>query len=173
MSLEFLKTLSKLIWFDLVVSYLLLSYCFELDNFHVWKRNDLWACSCTFEWIVFQKKEWVATEVPQSKHNPWSWKNMVGKHTRWKKSIRMSFGFRLAIQFFRSCHFPCFMVCPIEPCSCLAALEGTCSYSTGPWYHIFWQLFSWNISNKPCARISPGAAKLVQVNMSCVHINQS
>ena len=164
MNLECLKTLSKLIWFDLVVSYLLLSYCFELDNFHFWKRNDLWACSCTFEWIVFQKKEWVATEVPQSKHNPWSWKNMVGKHTRWKKSIRMSFGFRLAIQFFRSCDFPCFMVCPIEPCSCLAALEGTCSYSTGPWYHIFWQLFSWNISNKPCARISPGAAKLVQVN---------
>lgn len=82
MNLEFLKTLSKLIWFDLVVSYLLLSYCFELDNFHFWKRNDLWACSCTFEWIVFQKKEWVATEVPQSKHDPWSWKiwleNMPG-----------------------------------------------------------------------------------------------
>ena len=41
--------------------------------------------------------------------------------------------------------------------------EGTCSYSAGTWNYIFWPLFYWNISNKPCARISPGAAKLVQV----------
>ena len=38
-----------------------------------------------------------------------------------------------------------------------------CSYSAGTWNYIFWPLFYWNISNKPCARISPGAAKLVQV----------
>ena len=41
--------------------------------------------------------------------------------------------------------------------------EGTCSYSAGTWNYIFWPLFYWNISNKLCERISPGAAKLVQV----------
>ena len=50
--------------------------------------------------------------------------------------------------------------------------EGTCSYSAGTWNYILWPLFYWNISNKPCERISPGAAKLVQVISLRPHFRQ-